>query len=89
MAAHVEFQRQKGDGFARDREVRLEPDQIEVYSEAIRLLNESGISYVVSGAFALHAYTGLWRNTKDLDVFIRPGDVDRALGAFSQGRVQD
>ncbi len=84
MAAHAEFQRQKGDGFARDQEVRLEPDQVKVYSEAIRILNQSGIPYVLSGAFALHAYTGLWRNTKDLDIFIRPEDVDRALGRFAK-----
>jgi len=88
MAVHAELQRQKGDGFARDQEVRLEPDQVKVYSEAVRLLNQSGIPYVLSGAFALHAYTGLWRNTKDLDVFIRPQDVDKALAAFSKAGYQ-
>ncbi|MFB3903093.1 MAG: nucleotidyltransferase [Acidobacteriota bacterium] len=84
MAAHAEFRRQKGDGFARERKVRLEPDQGKVYSEAVRILNQSGITYVLSGAFALHAYTGLWRNTKDLDVFVRPADVDIALESFAQ-----
>ncbi|RPJ50785.1 MAG: nucleotidyl transferase [Acidobacteria bacterium] len=84
MAAQPELQRQKGDGFARAQEVRLEPDQMKVYSEAVRILNQVGVQYVLSGAFALHAYTGLWRNTKDLDVFIRPADVDKALGAFAK-----
>ncbi|HXK58672.1 MAG TPA: nucleotidyltransferase [Acidobacteriota bacterium] len=83
MAAPAEFQRQKGDGFARERPVQLEPDQAAVYSEAVRILNGSGVPYVLTGAFALHAYTGLWRNTKDLDVFIRPQDVERTLKAFS------
>lgn len=84
MATHAENQRQKGDGFAREQDVRLEPDQAKVYSEAVRILNESGVHYALAGAFALHAYTGLWRNTKDLDVFIRPEEVDRALGAFAE-----
>jgi len=84
MAVPAEFQRQKGDGFARERAIQLEPEQAGVYSEAIKILNESRIPYVLSGAFALHAYTGLWRNTKDLDVFIRPGNLDAALAALAK-----
>jgi len=55
------------------------PEQRRLFREVLDLLNRSGVPYVVSGAFALHAHTGIWRDTKDLDVFITPQNVDRAL----------
>jgi len=73
------FRRQKGDGFARVGQPHLEPEQAEVYSKALRILNDTGIPYILAGAFALHTYTGLWRDTKDLDVFIKPSDLEKAL----------
>src|SRR5262245_32993766 len=50
-----------------------------LYRLALEKLNASGVPYVVSGAFAMYAYTGLWRNTKDLDVFVEPRDVGGVL----------
>jgi hypothetical protein len=50
-----------------------------LYRRALRALNASGIPYVVSGAFAMYAYTGLWRNTKDLDVFVERENVNKVL----------
>lgn len=47
-------------------------------------MNEHHIPYVVSGAFALQKHTGIWRNTKDLDLFLAPHDVPRALEALDQ-----
>ena len=37
-------------------------------------MNHAEVPYVVSGAFALQQHTGIWRNTKDLDLFL-PADV--------------
>jgi hypothetical protein len=54
-------------------------EQRRLFVEVLTLMNESGIPYVVSGAFALQQHTGIWRNTKDLDLFMAPGDVPRAL----------
>jgi len=42
-------------------------------------MNRSQIPYVVSGAFALQQHTGIWRNTKDLDLFLPPDVVPQAL----------
>jgi len=44
----------------------------EVYKRALRALNERGIPYVVAGAYAIHEHTGIYRETKDLDVFVEP-----------------
>jgi hypothetical protein len=42
-------------------------------------MNRAGVPYVVSGAFALQKHTGIWRNTKDLDLFLPPQAVPQAL----------
>ena len=42
-------------------------------------MNRARVPYVVSGAFALQQHTGIWRNTKDLDLFLPPDAVPRAL----------
>ncbi len=55
-----------------------------VYGEALDALDGAGIRYMLGGALALNAYTGIWRDTKDLDVFV-PGDtVPRLLGMLEE-----
>jgi len=58
-------------------------EEQEVHAEALRVLNEAGIHYVVSGAVALGYYTDIWRNTKDLDLFLVRHDKDAALAALA------
>src|SRR5579883_2393980 len=55
----------------------------EAHASALRILNASNIEFVVAGAAAVGYYTGLWRNTKDLDLFLTPGDVTAALTALA------
>jgi hypothetical protein len=52
------------------------------YRHAMQLLREARVPFLVGGAFALQRHAGIDRFTKDFDVFIRPSDVDRALGAL-------
>ena len=56
--------------------------QRELFKEVLELMNRQGIPYVVSGAFALQHHTGIWRDTKDLDLFLVAEDVPRALAAL-------
>jgi len=42
-------------------------------------MNGVGVPYVVSGAFALQKHTGIWRDTKDLDLFLPAEAVPQAL----------
>jgi len=51
----------------------------EFYSRAVDALNEASIDFLIGGAFALRTYTGIGRFTKDLDLMIRPRDVERVL----------
>lgn len=52
--------------------------------EAVGALTGAEVPFIVAGAFASHAYTGVWRDTKDLDLFLPPGIVPDALGALSR-----
>ena len=45
-------------------------EENEVYSEVLDALERAGIRYMLGGAVALNAHTGIWRETKDLDVFV-------------------
>jgi hypothetical protein len=44
--------------------------QAAFYREVLLVLNNRHIPYAVAGAFALRQHTGIWRLTKDLDVFV-------------------
>lgn len=55
------------------------PEQRALFCEVLEHLNRAGIPYVVSGAFALQQHTGIWRNTKDLDLFLTSEAVPEAL----------
>ncbi len=54
----------------------------EVYREAMETLNRAGVPYVVSGLYAIHAYTGIYRETKDLDLLMEPHVVVEAAEAL-------
>ena len=60
------------------------PEAVDFYAESLRLLNESGIPFLLSGTYALSCFTGIVRATKDLDVFCRPSDAPKILAFFKQ-----
>lgn len=60
------------------------PQQEALFREVLALLAGRGIPFVVSGAFALQAHTGIWRDTKDLDLFLTREYVDTALRALQE-----
>jgi hypothetical protein len=55
------------------------PDEINARARAIGLLLDAGVPFVVGGAYAYATYTGIYRDTKDLDLFPRKRDAGRAL----------
>jgi hypothetical protein len=68
----------------------LEPDTVAFYRRAAGILADGRIPFLVGGAFALRHYTGIWRWTKDFDIFVRPEDCPRVLAACAaQGFATD
>lgn len=55
----------------------------EFYGEALKLLKESGANFMLGGAFAMFQYTGIYRDTKDLDIFCKPSDYPTILKYFA------
>lgn len=52
------------------------------FKEALGILAESRANYLIGGAFAVFQYTGIFRNTKDLDVFCKYNDFPKILKSF-------
>ncbi|MGH7359719.1 MAG: hypothetical protein ACREJR_12975, partial [Candidatus Rokuibacteriota bacterium] len=57
----------------------LDPETRSIYVTALETLRQAGIEYLIGGAHALGPYTGILRDTKDLDVFLRQAECERAL----------
>lgn len=49
------------------------------YRRVIQHLVDADLPFVVGGAFGLRHYTGIVRDTKDVDLFVRPADCARVL----------
>ena len=60
-----------------------DPDTVAFYVDAMRALDRAGMPYAVGGGYAMAYYTGIRRNTKDLDLFVTPADRDRALSTLA------
>jgi len=54
------------------------------YLDAFAQLEGAGIPFLLGGAFAFARYSELHRDTKDLDLFVRPTDVPNALAVFDK-----
>ena len=54
-------------------------EELGARARAIRVLQRAGVPFLVGGAYAYAHYTGIYRDTKDLDLFVRPADCERAL----------
>jgi hypothetical protein len=52
------------------------------FKEAIEILSESRANYLIGGAFAVFQHSGIFRNTKDLDVFCKHSEYPKILKAF-------
>jgi hypothetical protein len=53
-----------------------------VYRRALEALNKAGLPYIVAGAYAIYEHTGIYRKTKDLDLFFEPKTVLEAAAVL-------
>jgi hypothetical protein len=58
------------------------------YRRVLAKLTEAEAPFLVGGAFALEHYTGIWRYTKDLDIFMRRRHIQRILKILGQAGFQ-
>jgi hypothetical protein len=56
---------------------------LQFYTEILDLLQECDVEYMLGGGFAMAHYTGIQRDTKDLDIFCRSHDYPKLLKFFA------
>lgn len=56
----------------------------EFYKSSLELLNENKVPYLLGGGFALYQYTGIVRDTKDMDIFCKPAEYPKILKLFAE-----
>ena len=59
------------------------------YRDAIQALRGAGIRFLLGGGFALAAYIGRWRDTKDIDFYIMHEDREKAVEALTRAGFDD
>lgn len=68
----------------------LIPDeQWEVFQLGTRAIQQAGVASLIGGAMALATYTRHWRNTKDIDVIVRPRERQAAVAAIRAAGFED
>jgi hypothetical protein len=55
----------------------------EFYKRVIQIFQEASVEFLVGGAYAFVHYTGIGRDTKDLDLFIRRRDWDKVTSVLA------
>lgn len=65
-----------------------EPELHELYLRTMETLHTAGLPFLVGGGYALGHYTGVVRDTKDFDIFVRREDYDAIMNALSQAGFQ-
>lgn len=55
----------------------LNPDKLEFYRSTLELFEREGLPFLVGGTHAYYRYTGIARETKDFDIFVRRSDYPR------------
>jgi len=53
------------------------------YREVLLTLRHENVPYLLGGGYAMRHWTGIARDSKDLDLFVRPEDSARALRAMN------
>jgi hypothetical protein len=64
-------------------------DQWPVLLAGARALEAADAEFLLAGALALASCTGRWRDTKDVDVVVRPRDADAAVAALRRAGFED
>lgn len=67
----------------------LSVEHQDLYTRALEALESAGIDFMLGGAMSMYYYTGWWRNTHDIDVYVVHEDVDSAVEALADAGFED
>jgi predicted nucleotidyltransferase len=55
-----------------------------LHHRSVVALQDAGIPFLIGGAYVVEVYTGVSRQTKDFDLYLRPQHIDLALDALKR-----
>src|SRR5258706_2642889 len=61
----------------------------DIYLKAIHVFRDAGVQSMLGAGFALATFTGRWRDTKDIDFYVRPRDRRAAIAALARSGFAD
>ena len=67
---------------------RATPAVNEFYASVLKMVKGTRVPFLIGGSYAINAYTGINRGTKDVDIFCRAGDYPRLLAAAQEEGFQ-
>lgn len=68
---------------------QIADNEWDVYRQVIEAAQARRVNFAIGGAFAVASYTGCWRNTKDLDVYVLPEDRGVMLEVLAACGLED
>ncbi len=67
----------------------IREEEWKLYQEVLHCAQAQKIRYLIGGAFALAGYTGRWRSTKDLDLYVLPSKREDLIGMLLDQGFED
>lgn len=64
------------------------PGAREFYLRTMQVLQQADLAFLVGGGYALAHYTGIERQSKDFDIFVRRADYDGVMAALAAAGYQ-
>jgi hypothetical protein len=72
-----------------DAVLQAAPAHWDLYARVMQHARRNGVRFAVGGGMATSFYTGMWRPTKDIDLYVLPEDRDAAIAATRSAGMQD
>src|SRR5690349_933950 len=64
-------------------------EQWSVYERVLKLACERSLKFALGGGLVFSHYANRWRNTKDLDLYIRPQHKDAMIAVLHEAGLKD
>lgn len=67
----------------------IPPEQWSIYKDAVQAARRADVRFLLGGGFGLASYTGRWRNTKDMDIYVLPRERERIIKILTEAGFAD
>src|SRR3954447_27024177 len=67
----------------------MSEEQWAIYQKVMADCRVAGIRFAVGGGLAVGYYTGRWRESKDIDLYVLPEDVERVKEVLTSAGLDD